>query len=268
MDPIHNTPIGSEVLVWRIHLAKWTGPFKLLSIQGETCNVNMPHRPANFQTTLVNPYLQQENDEFDPANNNNDEDNENHNNQANDNDEPQQNPVWDRRLPSRYEQFISTTWLLNCEPLPNSEQLLNFKQLPNSKPLPNFEASQRKELDGLMEWDMFEVTAKKDIPTGTFIFGSRFVNQIKNKGTVNIYEKSWLVVQAYNDDGKRSILTQAPIIQQTSQRLILALALMMPGLDIYIQDILQAYTQLTTRLLRNVFIKTPMEMGLEPGSIL
>ena len=48
MDLIHNTPIGSEVLVLRTHLAKWTGPFKLLSIQGETCNVDMPHGPANF----------------------------------------------------------------------------------------------------------------------------------------------------------------------------------------------------------------------------
>ena len=102
-DPIHNTPIGSEVLVWRTHLAKWTGPFKLLSIQGETCNVDMPHGPANFQITSVKLYLQQENNKFDPANDNNDEDNENHENLASDNDEPQQNPVQDRRLPSHYE---------------------------------------------------------------------------------------------------------------------------------------------------------------------
>ena len=61
---------------------------------------------------------------------------------------------------------------------------------------------------------MFEVIAKKDIPTGTCIFGSRFVNQIKNKGTVNAYKKLRLVVQAYNDDGKCSIFTQAPTIQQ------------------------------------------------------
>ena len=243
-DPIHNTPIGSDVLVWRTHLAKWTGPFKLLSIQGETCNVNMPHGSANFQTTSVKPYLQQKDDEFDPANNNNDENNENHDNLANDNDEPRRNPVRDRRLPSRYEQFTSTT------------------------PPPNFEASRRKELDGLMERGVFKVVAKKDIPTGTRIFGSRFVDQVKNKGTVNAYEKSRLVVQAYNDDGKRFILTQAPTIQRASQRLILALALMIPGLDIYIRDISQAYTQSTTRLSRNVFIKAPTEMGLESGNIL
>ena len=115
---------------------------------------------------------------------------------------------------------------------------------------------------------MFGVVTKKDIPTGTRIFGSRFVDQIQNKGIVNAYKKSRLVMQAYNDDGKRSILTQAPTIQRASQRLILALALMIPGLDIYIWDILQAYTQSTTRLSRNVFIKAPMEMGLKPGSIL
>ncbi|SLM35277.1 hypothetical protein LPUS_04446 [Lasallia pustulata] len=92
-DPIHNTPIGSKVLVWRTHLAKWTGPFKLLSIQGETCNIDMPHGPANCQTASVKPYLQQENDEFDPANNNNNEDNENHDNPATDNNQPQWNPT-------------------------------------------------------------------------------------------------------------------------------------------------------------------------------
>ena len=119
-----------------------------------------------------------------------------------------------------------------------------------------------------MERGVFGVVTKKEIPTGTRIFRSRFIDQIKNKGTVNAYEKSRLVVQAYNDDGKRSILTQAPTIQRASQRLILALALMIPGLDIYIWDILQAYTQSTTRLSRNVFIKAPMEMGLKPGSIL
>ncbi|KAI1002482.1 hypothetical protein K3495_g5721 [Podosphaera aphanis] len=53
---IQNTPIGSEVIVWRIHQKKWTGPFKLLSISGEDCIIQMPHGQSKFRTTSVRPF--------------------------------------------------------------------------------------------------------------------------------------------------------------------------------------------------------------------
>lgn len=31
--------LGSDVLVWRIYEKKWTGPYKLLAVQGETATV-------------------------------------------------------------------------------------------------------------------------------------------------------------------------------------------------------------------------------------
>ena len=49
------------------------------------------------------------------------------------------------------------------------------------------------------------------------------VNEIKGKTTEIPYEKSRLVIQGYQDNGKEVILTQAPTIQRASQRLILAL---------------------------------------------
>jgi hypothetical protein len=60
------------------------------------------------------------------------------------------------------------------------------------------------------------------------------------------FEKSRLVVQAYNDEGKETILTQSPTIQRASQRVIIALA---PSLakdsskkiSLSIRDITQAY---------------------------
>jgi hypothetical protein len=58
---------------------------------------------------------------------------------------------------------------------------------------------------------------------GIRIFNSRLVNEVKGKVTSTLYEKSRLVIQAYNDEGKELILTQLPTIQQVSQQLIIAI---------------------------------------------
>ncbi len=66
------------------------------------------------------------------------------------------------------------------------------------------------------------------------IFNSRFVDEIKKEGTATAFEKSRLVVQAYNDHGKEVILTQSPTIEPICQRLILALTAFMQQYDLYI----------------------------------
>ena len=45
--------IGSNVLVWSVHKKKWTGPFKLLAISGETCTVALPNGPTQFRSTVI-----------------------------------------------------------------------------------------------------------------------------------------------------------------------------------------------------------------------
>jgi hypothetical protein len=66
------------------------------------------------------------------------------------------------------------------------------------------------------------------------------MDEIKNLGTDKAFEKSRLVVQAYNNQGKELVLTQSLIIQRVSQRLILCIAAI--GLhNLYLQDISQAY---------------------------
>ncbi|KAI1006511.1 hypothetical protein K3495_g1710 [Podosphaera aphanis] len=40
--------LGSDVLVWQVHENSWNGPYKLLSITGETASVQMPHGPSKF----------------------------------------------------------------------------------------------------------------------------------------------------------------------------------------------------------------------------
>ena len=44
------------------------------------------------------------------------------------------------------------------------------------------------------------------MPEGVHIFNSRFVNEIKNKGTEKELRKSRLVIQAYNNESKYIIL--------------------------------------------------------------
>ena len=57
---IHTLPLNSDVLVWREgktgYAGKWTGPYKLLSIDGETCMIVLPNGPTLFRTTVVKPY--------------------------------------------------------------------------------------------------------------------------------------------------------------------------------------------------------------------
>ena len=92
-----------------------------------------------------------------------------------------------------------------------------------------------------------------DIPQGIRLFNSRFVDEVKNTGTSKAFEKSQLIVQAYNDQGKELVLTQSPTIQRVSQRLILCIAAM--GYHkLYLRDISQAYVQSTTTLNREFYV--------------
>lgn len=118
----------------------------------------------------------------------------------------------------------------------------------------SFLESRRKEINGLLEKGTFEVVPISEIPPGIRVFNSRFVDEIKNIGTAAAFEKSRLVVQAYNDHDKERILTQAPTIQRMSQRLILALSAIKSQLGLYLRDISQAYVQSTTSLNRQFYV--------------
>ena len=78
--------------------------------------------------------------------------------------------------------------------------------------LPQYTASRHKEIAGLLEKEVFQIADPQDVPTDARIFKSRFVDEIKNAGTEKAFEKSRLVVQAYNDMEKDLVLTQSPTI--------------------------------------------------------
>ena len=124
----------------------------------------------------------------------------------------------------------------------------------------------------MLEKGVFEVVDTASIPKGTRIFNSRFVDEVKNAGTEKAFEKSRLVVQAYNDLEKEAVLTQSPTIQRVSQRLILCLAAMLQrDTQLYLRDISQAYVQSVTKLNRDFYIVAPPELtaqlGIAAGSV-
>jgi Reverse transcriptase (RNA-dependent DNA polymerase) len=91
---------------------------------------------------------------------------------------------------------------------------------------------------------------------------------IKNPGTEQAYEKSRLVIQAYNDAGKHSILTESPTIQRASFRLMLALAATYTDLDVCFRDIKQAYVQSETALVREFYATPPKKVDLPRNTVL
>jgi hypothetical protein len=50
-----NLPLQSDMRVWR-KKDKWTGLFKFLITDNETCTIDIPHRPTNFRSTVIKPY--------------------------------------------------------------------------------------------------------------------------------------------------------------------------------------------------------------------
>jgi hypothetical protein len=72
--------------------------------------------------------------------------------------------------------------------------------------------SRQAEVASLLEKGVFEVSSRSQVLEGVRIFNSRFVDEIKNKGTEKEHKKSRLVVQAYNNGEKHMVLTQSPTI--------------------------------------------------------
>jgi hypothetical protein len=286
---IHALPLNSEVLVWREgnggQTGSWKGPFKLLSMDGEDCVIEQPSGQSTFRSTMVKPYLTPTatiegidlsiEDESPPT--------------VTTvvptvpalpapistipvDSVPAQPIKRGRGRPRKYP--IDTG---NTPNMPHVTVFIQDDLLYGSAfhtkddPLPEFKDSRQKEVIGLVAKGVFATIDESTIPPHTRIFNARFVEEVKHKGTDRAMAKSRLVVQAYKDGEKHLVLTQSPTIQRVSQRIILCLAPMMEGTDLYLRDISQAYVQSTTELNRNFLIRAPTElaqnMGLPSGAI-
>jgi hypothetical protein len=82
--------------------------------------------------------------------------------------------------------------------------------------LSQFAAFRQKEINDLVEKDVFRSISKKDVSSNVRIFNFRFVDEIKHFDIDKTFEKSRLVMQTFNDQNRNLVLTQSFIIQRIS----------------------------------------------------
>ncbi|CCU78396.1 (conserved with many other fungi) [Blumeria hordei DH14] len=301
--PILKLPIGSEVLVHREKKGEgWMGPYTLMSMEGETCRIMMPGGPTNFRSTSVKPYKRE------PAEHPTNDHDVNPDNIVQDVvDIPYNPPMTNPTLPAhqgrspesscadylkaprksaRLQNRLQYVNLVDFEQLddePDNGNFISHKEQADlvlaqklreegkiATPGEPFEASDKLEIDGLNASGVFEYVQyePEGAHKGIRLFKSRLVHEVKGKATNMPYEKSRLVIQAFNDHGKSAILTQSPTIQQSAQRIIQALApslmlLQDQDIHIWLRNISQAYTQSTSCLNRIIIATLPAEIALQ-----
>lgn len=178
-----------------------------------------------------------------------------------------------RLLKEAKESRTETTVYLNGEPVmifltqKKKDNLELSKDLRDRgiilTPGKSFEASRKKEVEGLLATGVHEMVKYDPTIMKGRIFNSRFVDEIKARFTDSPTEKSRLVIQGFNDLEKAFILTQSPTVQRMSHRLLMALApsLMRDyGMALFLRDIHQAFTKSTTPLNREVYAWPPKDM--------
>lgn len=260
-NKIHSIHIGGQVLVWRIHKKQWDGPYELLDMNNETATIQLPHGPTQFRSTSVKPYNTENSNSKSTSQDEKQDSDNNLDTHIKDSDNEldilplRRNPPRNKQLPQRFRQD-------------DKANIITTNNIDSASIPSNFVESRQKEIDGLIASNVFEIINVEDIPENSRIFKTRFVDQIKHEGTPEAYYKSRLVVQAYNDTDKQTILTQAPTIQRASQRILLCCAMIIPDMKVALRDISQAYTQSTTHLERNIFVRPVKELEMPPNKLL
>ena len=260
----------------------------MLGIEDETCKIAMLYEITDFRSTVVKPFFRNESENVtDLKNENTDHVNEKISKNVNFKkisqihvDEKKIEKAFSsnsfhaseipikrdrgrsKKLSLRYRNSETNISIFLQSDSQNDQLLMQHMQA--STPIPGpFVESRKKEINELFEKNCFEIVSASDVLHEVRIFNSRFVDEIKNIGTIDAYEKSRLVMQAYNDQGKTEVLIQAPTIQRMSQRLILTLTVNMSHLGFFLRDISQVYVQSTISLAKKFFIRPPVELELE-----
>ncbi len=126
--------------------------------------------------------------------------------------------------------------------------------------LSQFAAFRQKEINDLIEKDVFQSVKIDDVSSDVRIFNFQFVNEIKHFDTDKAFEKSRLVVQTFNDQNKNLMLIQSSIIQRVNQRLIVCLIVVFSNMNLYLRDIIQTYVQSVTSLNDDFFVRSSVKL--------
>jgi hypothetical protein len=176
-------------------------------VDEKECVVKMPSGPTKFRTTAVKPfYVEEGQQEAEPLQ-----------------DLPESPPPPVRTRPVVLIPFKSREELE--KPAETYDVFLTRKEQADldlsrelraagkiTAPGEPFEESMQKEIDSLIARGVFEFVRYDPDKHRGRVFNSRMVNEVKGKTTLTPYEKTRLVIQAYNDAGKGEILTQSPTI--------------------------------------------------------
>lgn len=87
------------------------------------------------------------------------------------------------------------------------------RKTPRSPENKKFSGSRRKEVDGLINIGVFIISNYNDA-SGLRIYVSRFVDNLKNKGTPEAFEKSRLVFEGFKDH--QGFLTHTQTVHRAS----------------------------------------------------
>ncbi|EED13594.1 hypothetical protein TSTA_098510 [Talaromyces stipitatus ATCC 10500] len=235
-----NLPLGANVKVWREGKG-WTGPYKLILVNGHDVTVDLGNGAVAFRAIETDDGIHVPEPPVTPP------------------------PPRHRGRPrgSKNKQKADVNVYLSKKEKGDLELALKLRRegkiVIEGAP---FELSSVAEINGLIANRTFKIVHRDDVNLRDLhIFNSRLVNEIKGKNEIP-YEKLRLVIQGYNDAGKARILTQAPTIQQASQRLLISLIPTLLSIDMIVEicDITQAYTQAKTKLQRIIVANLPKEM--------
>lgn len=98
------------------------------------------------------------------------------------------------------------------------------------------------------------------------IFGSRFIDDTKRAGD-GLCRENRLVAQNYSDEGASLFETKAPTVQRWSQEKELIIEASKEGMIAYTREVTQASVKSRTTLEGPVYIKPPLEIGLDAGTV-
>ena len=167
---IHDLALNSDILVWREgntgQPGSWEGPYKLVAVNDENCVLELPRGNTTFRSTSVKPFYMPDAEPFDTEHHEPERDAETDDTIVVDTSRPTDAPKRGRGRPRKAPDvsiFLQDTVFLQDE--------LQYEQ------------SRQTEITGLLQKGVFEITPRRRIPAGTRIFNSRFVDEVKYKGT-------------------------------------------------------------------------------------